>query len=93
MGKAYIPTSDFKSDSLIIPKWAGQGVWLRLDPTPPGEGSNAGGSLRSATGQTLEVVQQLWKDLVMDLDRSSQPEAFTLYGSSEVPPFQLSFDR
>lgn len=80
--EAYIPTDDFKNDSLVIPKWAGDGVWLRLDPTPPGEGSNAGGSLKSASGQTLEVVQQLWKDLVMDLDRTNQPEAITFYGAT-----------
>ncbi len=65
-----------------IPDYITYGAWLRLDPTPAGEGSNAGGSLRSRMGQ-FETLQQLWEDYVMGVSSSDQPAMLELFNAKD----------
>ena len=69
-------------DNVIIPPWATKGVWIRLDPTPSGEGSNAGGTFRISRTQTLDAMQDLWTEMVMNMDKSKQGSIFSLFGES-----------
>ena len=69
--EAYLPVDEMRTAGIEVPEAAGEMAWLRLDPTPPGENSNAGGSIRGRLDQ-LENLQQLWKELVMDADSSNQ---------------------
>ncbi len=82
--EVHLDRDQIQENTLGIPEWSTGGIWLRLDPTPQGEGSNAGGSLRNASqsGQSLEAFEQLWKDGFMDFDASSQPEAIGAFGAS-----------
>ena len=65
-----------------IPSWSTQGVWLRLDPTPPVEGSNAGGSFRNSNSQTFDAMQDFWDEMVINMDKSKQGGLFSLFGDS-----------
>jgi hypothetical protein len=69
-------------NNVIIPPWATKGVWIRLDPTPSGEGSNAGGTFRISKTQTLDAMQDLWTEMVMNMDKSKQGSIFSLFGES-----------
>ena len=53
-----------------------------MDPTPPGEGSNAGGTLRASSGQTLGAMQDLWDEMVLNMDKSKQSTLLSLFGES-----------
>ena len=65
-----------------VPSWAKNGVWLRLDPTPPVDGSNAGGSFRRSGTQTFDAMQDFWDEMVINMDKSRQGGLFTLFGDS-----------
>jgi protein-glutamine gamma-glutamyltransferase len=68
--------------SVMLPPWVTRGVWLRLDPTPPVNGSNAGGTLRVSSTQTLDAMQDLWNEMVINMDKSKQGGLFSLFGES-----------
>ncbi len=78
-----IESSDFlKKTNLVLPRWATKGVWLRLDPTPAVDGSNAGGTFRISRTQTLDAMQDLWTEMVVNMDKSKQGSIFSLFGES-----------
>jgi protein-glutamine gamma-glutamyltransferase len=70
-----------------IPKWATKGIWLRLDPTPAVEGSNAGGGFRVSNMQTFDAVQDFWTEMVMNMDKSKQGAMFSLFAESSSGPY------
>jgi len=80
--EAYFESDDLKKKFPDSPTWIGKGAWVRLDPTPPGEGSNAGGTLRTQDGQALDAMQDLWSEMVLNLDQSKQSSIFSLFGES-----------
>jgi transglutaminase-like putative cysteine protease len=84
--EAYLTREQLASTGLDIPDYVTEGAWLRLDPTPEGEGSNAGGSLRSRTGQ-LENFQQLWQDYVLGRDSSDRSEILELFNAKDQTAF------
>jgi hypothetical protein len=65
-----------------VQKWSKNGIWLRLDPTPPVDGSNAGGSFRSSSSQTFDAMQDFWDEMVINMDKSRQGGLFSLFGDS-----------
>ncbi len=73
--------------NIQIPKWAKKGVWLRLDPTPAVEGSNAGGTFRTSNTQTFDAMQDLWTEMVMNMDKSKQGSIFSLFAESSTGPY------
>lgn len=80
--EAYFPVDLLKKRFPYVPGWIKNGAWLRLDPTPAGEGSNAGGMLRSSSGQTFDAMQDLWNELVLNMDKSKQSKMFSIFGES-----------
>lgn len=82
--EGYFPLEDLKRRFPSIPKWIKHGAWLRLDPTPAGEGSNAGDTLRAASGQTFDAMQDLWNELVLTMDKSKQGSMFSFFGESST---------
>ena len=80
--EAFFTIDELKSRYPALPPWIKQGAWLRLDPTPPGDGSNAGRTLRKASGQTFDAMQDLWNELVLNMDKTKQSTLLSLYGES-----------
>lgn len=82
--EVHLDYDEIQPGVLDIPTSIRKGIWLRLDPTPTGEGSNAGGSLKNAsrTGQSFEAMEQLWRDSFMEFDSRSQPEVVGFFGAS-----------
>jgi len=94
--EAWIDQDQLQSSSVTIPDWVMHGAWVRLDPTPKGENSNAGGSLRSSSGQAFQAVEQLWQDLVIDMDSSRQSDAigiFAMVGNGAIGALLRSVER
>jgi protein-glutamine gamma-glutamyltransferase len=86
--EAYFTLEELKSSDFLtrtgttLPTWATKGLWLRLDPTPAVEGSNAGGAFRTSRTQTLDAMQDLWTEMVMNMDKNKQGSIFSLFGES-----------
>jgi len=73
--------------NIPIPPWATRGVWLRLDPTPAADGSNAGGSFRVSNTQTFDAMQDFWTEMVMNMDKNKQGSIFSLFAESSSGPY------
>lgn len=60
----------FSKRQLAIAGYTGpefeSGGWVRLDPTPSGNGSNAGSEIVSQENQATDYIQGLWKDYFLD---------------------------
>jgi len=82
--EVHLDVDELEEGRLQLPPWVRRGIWLRLDPTPIGEGSNAGGSFQdmSRSDQTLDAMEQLWKDQFMGFDTTRQPEGLGIFGAS-----------
>ncbi len=82
--EAYFTSDELKRGRLreTIPAWAGKGMWLRMDPTPAGEGSNAGGSVTASPGQTLGVMQEFWSEMILNMDKSRQGNMFSIFAET-----------
>lgn len=50
--------------------------WLTLDPTPAGEGSNAGSELHEQPDQAIDYAQQLWSDYIIEANHLSSENSF-----------------
>jgi transglutaminase-like putative cysteine protease len=57
--------------------WSSEGGWLRLDPTPAiGQTkATAAGSFIARVKQTVDWLQSVWADYVMEMDRGRQRQA------------------
>jgi hypothetical protein len=80
--EAYFTAEELRGRYLSMPEWVQHGAWVRMDPTPAGAGSNAGETFRSSRGQTLDVMQDLWNEMVMNMDKSKQSNLLSLFGES-----------
>jgi hypothetical protein len=80
--EAYFTVEELKDRFIAMPPWIKNGAWIRLDPTPAGDGSNAGDSFRKSSGQALDAMQDLWNELVMNMDKSKQSKLLSLFGES-----------
>lgn len=65
-----------------LPKNATSGAWVRFDPTPAAEDSNAGVMFRVAEGQTLSVIEDFWNEMIMNMDRSRQSSMMDVFGEA-----------
>lgn len=74
-------------NNAAFPKWATKGIWLRLDPTPAVDGSNAGTGFRVSNMQTFDAVQDFWTEMVMNMDKSKQGSMFSLFAESSSGPY------
>ncbi len=77
--EVYFDRSEFSGSVIKIPDWIQGGVWLRFDPSPSGDSSNAGGSYRqgSGAGKAYETLEQLWQESFMAYDSTRQPVVLT----------------
>ncbi len=80
--EAFFSREQFDKSSIKLPACFKNGAWLRLDPTPPGNGSNAGGTLQQPNQQTLDFAQELWQDYVMEMGQSNQNGIYDIFGES-----------
>jgi len=80
--EAYFTVEELKANAIEVPSYIERGSWMRLDPTPAGDGSNSGGSFRKSSDQTLEMMQELWSDMFLNMDKSKQSTLFSLFGES-----------
>jgi protein-glutamine gamma-glutamyltransferase len=80
--EAYFTREQFDKSSVKLPECYKRGAWLRLDPTPPGNGSNAGGTLQQPEQQTLDFAQELWQNYVMEMGQSNQNGIYDIFGES-----------
>jgi hypothetical protein len=82
--EAYFTAEELKKGRLRepIPAWVGKGMWLRMDPTPAGEGSNAGAAVIPSAGQTLGVMQDLWSEMILNMDKSRQGNMFSIFAET-----------
>lgn len=82
--EAFFTIDELKRGRLreTIPDWAGKGMWLRMDPTPAGEGSNAGGAVTASPGQTLGVMQEFWSEMILNMDKSRQGNMFSIFAET-----------
>ncbi len=81
--EVYFDRTEFEGSGLELPQWIEGGAWVRFDPTPSGDGSNAGGSYRqgSDAGNAYESLEQLWQESFMAYDSTRQPAAFNKMSS------------
>jgi protein-glutamine gamma-glutamyltransferase len=80
--EAYFSKEELESHAMAPPSWIKRGAWIRLDPTPEGSGSNAGGSLHASKGQTLDAMQDLWNEMVLSMDKSKQSTILSVFGET-----------
>ncbi len=80
--EAYFSVEELNAYSVPVPSYVKRGAWMRLDATPPGDGSNAGGTLRKQSGQALGMMEELWSEMIMNMDQSKQSTIFSLFGES-----------
>lgn len=76
--EAYFEADELKEIGLYTPELGEFGGWLRLDPTPEGQGSNAGGELRAQSDQGMDYVNRVWSDYV--LNGRQRAEENSMYG-------------
>jgi protein-glutamine gamma-glutamyltransferase len=81
--EVYFDRTEFEGSGLELPEWIEGGAWVRFDPTPSGDGSNAGGTFRegSDAGKAYESLEQLWQESFMSYDSTRQPAAFNKLSS------------
>ncbi len=80
--EAYFTVDELKAHNIWeeVPSYITHGAWMRFDPTPAGEGSNAGIAFKAASGQTMGFMQDLWSEMILNMDKSRQGRMFTLFG-------------
>ncbi len=89
--EAFFTREQFDNSTIRLPACFVSGAWLRLDPTPPGNGSNAGGTLQTARSQTFDYAQELWGDYVMDMNKSNSDAIFQMFGDPTSNSFASLF--
>jgi protein-glutamine gamma-glutamyltransferase len=82
--EAYFTVEELKQRNMgeRIPDWVTTGMWVRLDPTPAGDGNNGLDSLRASGSQAFGMIQELWSELVMNVDKSRQSNVFSLFAEA-----------
>ncbi len=76
--EAYFEPEELKEIGLYTPELGEFGGWLRFDPTPAGQGSNAGNELQTQSDQGVDFVNRVWSDYV--LNGRQRAEENSMYG-------------
>ena len=80
--EAYFTVEELAAHSIPVPSYIKRGAWMRLDGTPPGDNSNAGGAFRKTDGQTIGMMQEFWSEMILNMDKSKQSTIFSVLGES-----------
>jgi protein-glutamine gamma-glutamyltransferase len=92
--EAYFTKEQFtNSRSMPFPSNYKDGAWVRFDPTPAGAGSNSRRPLSKPPGATWDFAQQLWKDYVIQVDRSDRSSMLEGFGALTGEGYQDYFER
>jgi len=89
--EAFFTPDQFAGASLECPPEFRRGAWVRFDPTPAGEGSNAGIDLRQPRRQTLDFAQQIWRDYVVRMDQTRQGRWLGTWGEGPADSYANAF--
>jgi hypothetical protein len=60
-----------------------------MDPTPSGDGSNARGSFREPSGQTFGVMQDLWSEMILNMDKTRQSGMLSIFAESSQQSYNV----
>ncbi len=80
--EAYFTVEELIAHSISVPSYIERGAWMRLDATPPGDNSNAGGTFRRSDGQTIAMMQEFWSEMILNMDKSKQSTIFSVFGET-----------
>lgn len=89
--EAFFTPDQFAGAALECPPEFRRGAWVRFDPTPPGDGSNAGLDLRQPRRQTLDFAQQIWRDYVVRMDQTRQGRWLGTWGDGPADSYANAF--
>ena len=93
--EAYFTVDELKQSymSEMIPEGITTGLWIRLDPTPSGDEATGLDSFKTPDGQAFGMLQELWSELVMNVDKSRQSNIFSLFGEASEDSYQEYWDK
>lgn len=93
--EAYFTVEELKESfmSEMIPPWVETGMWARFDPTPSGDEATGLDSFKTPDGQALGMLQELWSELVMNVDKSRQSNMFSLFGETSKDSYEEYWEK
>lgn len=93
--EAYFTVDELKESyiSEMVPSWVKTGMWARLDPTPSGDEATGLDSFKTPDGQAFGMLQELWSELVMNVDKSRQSNMFSLFGEASKDSYEEYWER
>ncbi|XZE22464.1 transglutaminase TgpA family protein [Pirellulaceae bacterium SH449] len=93
--EAYFTVDELKDTYLaeMIPSWVKTGMWARLDPTPSGDEATGLDSFKTPDGQAFGMLQELWSELVMNVDKSRQSNMLSLFGETSENSYKEYWEQ
>lgn len=93
--EAYFTVDELKDSymSEMIPSWVKTGMWMRLDPTPSGDEATGLDSFKTPNGQAFGMLQELWAELVMNVDKSRQSNMLSLFGETSEDSYKEYWEQ
>lgn len=93
--EAYFTVDELKESfiSEMVPAWVETGIWARLDPTPSGDEATGLDSFKTSDAQAYGMLQELWSELVMNVDKSRQSNMFSLFGEASKDSYEEYWER
>jgi hypothetical protein len=93
--EAYFTVDELKDSymSEMIPSWVKSGMWARLDPTPSGDEATGLASFKTPNGQAFGMLQELWAELVMNVDKSRQSNVLSLFGETSEDSYKEYWEK
>ena len=93
--EAYFTVDELKESfmSEMVPDWVETGMWARLDPTPSGDEATGLDSFKTPDGQAFGMLQELWSELVMNVDKSRQSNMFSLFGETSKDSYEEYWEK
>jgi protein-glutamine gamma-glutamyltransferase len=93
--EAYFTRADFSDNPTgdVFPEWVENGAWVRLDPTPSGDEATGLDSIKTPGDQAFGMIQELWSELVMNVDRSRQSNLYSLFADTAEESYGKYWER
>jgi len=93
--EAYFTVEELEQSfmSEMVPDWVDTGMWVRLDPTPSGDEATGLDSFKTPDGQAFGMLQELWSELVMNIDKSRQSNMFSMFGEASKDSYEEYWQR
>jgi hypothetical protein len=93
--EGYFTVDELKESfmSEMVPDWVETGMWARFDPTPSGDEATGLDSFKTPDGQAFGMLQELWSELVMNVDKSRQSNMFSLFGETSKDSYEEYWEK